>query len=159
MIRNSVVAARNSYLLFLFPFYLMAQSNPPRVFLEFDFSTLPKTARSSPLVRNTEKLLVQETTDGVVHIFSLIPRDWSDVSFQHLVTKQGIEIAARKENGVPIDLTLHFRKAGIFLIQIPFVTYVPRMLDKAEMLESEERFMLKIKAQKGAVVVVENGYE
>ena len=147
------------YFFFLFPFHLMAQQDPQRVVLSFDFSTLPKTAMTSAFVRNTEKLLVQETSDGIVHIFSLIPRDWSDVSFQHLVTKQGIEIAARKENGVPIDLTLRFRKAGIFLIQMPFITYVPRTLQNAEILESEERFILKIKAKKGAMVVIENGYE
>jgi alpha-L-fucosidase 2 len=146
-------------LFFLFPLHLMAQPNAPRVSLVFDFSTLPKTALNNAFVVNTQKLLVEETADGIVRIFPLIPRDWSDVSFQHLVTKQGIEIAAHKENGTPIDLTLHFRKAGIFLIQMPFHTYVPRTLDKAEILESDERFMLKIKAKKGAVVVVENGYE
>jgi alpha-L-fucosidase 2 len=107
--------------------------------------------------QGVQELLLQ-SRDGYIEVFPAVPRSWHNVSFHRLRAEGAFIISAKKENGVPTDITITAEQGGILRLKLPFRTWITRSIPMSLFNTSEEG-ILSVNLKKGQTIIIENGYE
>jgi alpha-L-fucosidase 2 len=100
--------------------------------------------------------LLLQSRNGYIEVFPAVPHSWQNVSFNTLRAEGGFLVSAKKENGVPSQITVFAEQSGLLKIKLPFKTFLfANPQKKFEVKNSIVEVMMK----KGEAIVIKNGYE
>lgn len=102
--------------------------------------------------------LLLQSKGGYIEVFPAVPRSWNNVSFTNLRTEGAFLVSAKKENGVPTEVTITAEHGGTLTIRLPFRTWLTRNYP-AENVQLVAPGMITLPLQKGQTITIENGYE
>lgn len=102
--------------------------------------------------------MLLQSHEGYVEVFPAIPAGWNQVSFQQLRAEGAFLVSARKENGVPTEVTIRAEKDGLLRIKLPFRTWVERGFSR-ESARTAPGGILEVTLKKGQEIGFVNGYE
>ncbi len=103
------------------------------------------------------EMLIQ-SHEGYVEVFPAIPAEWSRVSFHQLRAEGAFLVSARKEDGVPTEVTIRAEQDGLLRIKLPFRTWVERGFSRQSARVAPGN-ILEIQLKKGQEIGFANGYE
>jgi len=104
-----------------------------------------------------QEMLLQ-SQDGMIEVFPAIPESWKNVSFENLRAEGAILVSAAIENGTLDNVKFTAESSGDFYLKLPFKTWFvdQKEQEKVKLIENN---VLKISLNRGATIVIKNGYE
>ncbi|MFT3932886.1 MAG: hypothetical protein QM726_04655 [Chitinophagaceae bacterium] len=107
--------------------------------------------------QGVHEMLIQ-SYNGYVEIFPAVPTAWKDVAFKNLRTEGAFLVSAKKENGVPAEVSIKATQAGKLKIKLPFKTWIVKGVERQQ-IHNEENKIASVILKKGQIIVFKNAYE
>lgn len=102
--------------------------------------------------------LLLQSREGYIEVFPSVPQTWKDVSFNRLRSEGAFLVSAKKENGIPLSITVYAEQDGELRIKLPFRTWLSRSTPRSS-FHMDENGIVSIQLKKGQTIILENGYE
>jgi alpha-L-fucosidase 2 len=102
------------------------------------------------------EMLIQ-SHKGYIEIFPAVPKDWHNISFNNLRTEGAFLVSAKKEFGVPTEVTIKSEAGGDLLVKLPFKTWLVKGVNRNDI--KMENGISHIRTVKGQIIIFTNAYE
>lgn len=104
-----------------------------------------------------QEMLIQSYA-GLIEVFPAVPGDWKEASFKNLRTEGAFLVSATRSGGLVDEIVVEAEKGGVARLKWPFKTYFVKS-QKGVVLKKTKGDLMELTMQKGAKIILKNGYE